>query len=487
LATLIIEIKMRTYHRKKKDEESTENLPMENKSSAFERDWEKCRDRHTGQKEVIKAYIEEGKQYIFNRAGRKFAKTTTNIDLAWWHAMKHPKSVIYMCFPTITQGIEVVWEERRLQNCDTKTDIMRERYVKSVNDNKHMITFKNGSYIKLIGTWTEARGRGTQPDMLIVDEVQDCSADYLDAMNPNLAAKNGRCIMSGTPSKRRNHYHEWENRISNMPNGRIFHYNSYANDAVPHLKEWLDNERLSLIASGKEDVWKREYLAEDCFSSADRILPDAKFMDYEDIVRMVLPYEYESRIPVISTIIHERYFCSVMGVLVPKKALFITDLIVIPQVWCRRFHEMYEEVSEKISGIQQLCGGKTRNLVYDPTSSFQDLIMGYTGCRTDLKWQKRGMPILREMMLGEKIKFNNDVADFGLECQKMFLDEKQTEIEQNYPISCAMAVMANEYFQPDPVKIETIGKFDKMQALREAGIVPQPPKKPYSRWRVGSF
>ena len=463
----------------------TKSLSKPIKSTNFEEDWEKCRDRHSGQKAVIQAYF-DGAQYIFNRAGRKFAKTTTNIDLAWWHAMKHPKSVIYVCFPTITQGIEVVWEEGRLQNCDTKTDIMRERYVESVNNNKYMVQFKNGSFIKLIGTWSEARGRGTQPDLLIVDEVQDCSSDYLEAMNPNLAAKNGRCIMSGTPSKKRNHYHEWEERIGAMEKGVCFHFTSYDNDKIPHLEEWLNNERNGLIAAGKEDVWRREYLAEDCFSSADRILPDAVFEDGAILNGYVDHFDYSNRIAVTTTTIHERYFCSVMGILIPKKGLYIYDFVLIPQLWCRRFHEMYEVVGEKVIPISDKCGNKPRNLVYDPTMSFQQMITGFTKAREDIRWQKRGFPILREMMLNKKIHFSDSMGDFGMECQKMFLDESQFQIEQNYPLACTIAVMVNEYFRSEPSRIEKLGKFDKYQALREAGIMCQP-KKSNVRWSYGSF
>ena len=42
-------------------------------------DWENCRNRHYGQKEILNAFFIENLQYIFIRAGRKFSKTSTNI------------------------------------------------------------------------------------------------------------------------------------------------------------------------------------------------------------------------------------------------------------------------------------------------------------------------------------------------------------------------------------------------------------------------
>ena len=183
----------------KKVDESEKPNPQDH-SVYFEKfleDWEACRDRHPGQLEVLRAVFEEKKQYVFYRAGRKGAKTTTGIDVAWKLANEAPNRVGYLCYPTIAQGIEVVWEERRLQTCDRKDDIMFEKYVEKVDDNKHIVRFANGSFVKLIGTWTEARGRGTQPDFLILDEVQDCNPDYIEAMDANLSAKpHAQCIIS---------------------------------------------------------------------------------------------------------------------------------------------------------------------------------------------------------------------------------------------------------------------------------------------------
>ena len=122
----------------------------------FLADWENCRDRHPGQQAVQQAVFEEMCQYIFYRAGRKGAKTTTGIDVAWRLANTAPNRVGYLCYPTIAQGIEVVWEERRLQTCDKKDDPMFEKYVEKVDDSRHIVRFANGSFVKLIGTWTEA-------------------------------------------------------------------------------------------------------------------------------------------------------------------------------------------------------------------------------------------------------------------------------------------------------------------------------------------
>lgn len=461
------------WYRKKTTELMDYKEPTD--EDEFLNDWNACRDRHAGQKAVIQAF-DEGNHYIFNRAGRKFSKTTTKIDIGWKFCNTHPSSVCYLCYPTITQGIEVCWEEGRLQTCDRKDDMMKQKYVRKTDDNKHTITFTNGSFIKLIGTWSEARGRGTQPDLLLVDEVQDCSASYLDAMDPNLAAKDGRCVMGGTPPPIKNHYHEWEERIRNMSRGKVFHFSSYCNDKIPHLKQWLDEKRIELIKSGKEDVWKREYLAEDCFVHKDRVLPEPEFKTYEALTALISQFAYEERIPVIATTAQDRYFCTVIGVLIPGRAVIITDVVTYPQIWDKRVHDIYQDVEQAMKPIRDLCMKKVRNVVYDPTMSFQDLISGFTKCREDIKWQKRGIPILRELMLNKKIHLCDRLSDLGMECQKLFMDESQKEIEKQFMITCTLAILVNEFFQLEKVQIDRVEDWNKFKALRDMGIIPPGPK-----------
>ena len=461
---------------KKVDDEEKSSLKTDpSYFRKFMEDWKGCRERHRGPTEVLHAVIEEMKKYVFYRAGRKGAKTTTGIDIAWVLANMAPNRVGYLCYPTIAQGIEVVWEERRLQTCDKKDDSMYDSYVEKVDDSRHIVRYANGSFVKLIGTWTEARGRGTQPDFLIYDEVQDCSPEYIEAMDSNLAAKpHAQCVMMGTPPKKRNQYEEWWERIGVNPQGKTFHFNSYDNVSLPHLKEWLDNKKIELTRAGKEDVWLREYMAEFCYSSSDRVLPDANFMEFEEIDKKARLFSHADRIPILAISVHPNYFCCILAVMIPRKGIFVTDRIIFPQVWDKAFSQMYPFLNDKVKNLQDYCGKKIRNLVWDESDSFADVISGFTKCRKDIKWQDRGIPLLKEMMLKEKIFFSREIADFGLECQNMLLEESQKDIEKNYPHACTLAMMVNEYFSQEKVAIHSAKPFDKWDAFREMGIPCQP-------------
>jgi len=462
------------------DEEITETAVQKQDPSYYRKfieDYEHTRDRHPGQREVLTAFKSPDIQYVFYRAGRKGAKTTTGIDAAWDLANERPNSVGYLCYPTIAQGIEVVWEERRLQTCDRKDDRMFDRYVDKVDDSRHIVRFANGSFVKLIGTWTEARGRGTQPDFLIYDEIQDCNPDYVEAMDSNLAAKpHAKCLMMGTPPKKRNHYEEWWDRIQSNPRGKVFHYTSYENIRLPHLKDWLDSKRAELIKTGKEDVWLREYMAEFCYSSSDRVLPDANFLEIDDINQKASLFAYNDRIPILAISIHPNYFCAILAVLLPRKTIFVMDHMIVPQIWNQSFEDIYPLLGEKVKMVQDFCLKKIRNLVWDESGSFSDVISGFTKCRKDIKWQDRGIPLLREMMVKEKIHFSREVADFGLECQNILLEESEKDVQRNYPHVCTLAMLVNEYFAKEKIYIPQIRPFDKYEAFREMGI-PCPSRK----------
>lgn len=447
----------------------------------FLEDWENCRDRHPGQIQILDAVFKEKLQYTFYRAGRKGAKTTTAIDIAWKMAHLKPKSVGYLCYPTIAQGIEVVWEERRLQTCDRKDDSMHDKYVLKTDDSKHIVWFANGSFIKLIGTWTEKKARGTQPDYLILDEFQDCNADYIEAMDSNLAAKNAPCVIMGTPPNKRNHYEEWLSRVGSNPKGKAFHFTSYDNVRLPHLKEWLDNKKIELIKAGKEDVWKREYMAELCYSSSDRMLPDAKFLENEEMERKLLLFPYADRIPILAISTHGKYLCAIFAILIRGKMAFVIDRMIFPQVWDKSLAEMFPLLGEKAKTLQDFCGKKLRNLVWDESESFCDIVPGFSKCRKDIKWYERGFPLLREMMVKDKIHFSREVGDFGLECQNLLIEETEKDVKKNYPHICTIAMIMNEYFTQDKISLPRLQEFDKFQAFREMGI-PCPPTRNKNRF-----
>ncbi len=444
----------------------------------FMEDWAKLRVRHRGQEQILKAFFDDNKKYLFLRIGRKGAKTTTNIDIAWRHAFLVPKSTTFICLPTITQAIEVYWDEKRLQWCDINDGWMADKYISNIDNNKHLITFVNGSSIKLIGTWSEARGRGTQPNLLIVDEIQDASAEYLDAMEPNLAAKeDSRCVMSGTPPKKKNHYHEWEERIQNNTEGFHAKYSSYINTALPHLAPWLDKKKIELIAAGKEDVWLREYMAEDCFRSDDRMMPDVSLEEFDQFLFKLRSGDPTAYQPVLGLVVTDHHITATYNLLLHTRytgsQIFTLESQHINRIWDKSYAAIYAEMKAKMAEYSRIFPKKWREVVFDDTESFSDVVPGIGQARKDLKWSKRGVPLLKEMILAGKMSFTNKAAQMGVECQNLL---KEDDI-RDYPTLAAMAMLANEYYQSPSLSKHEQEVWNQFAPLREAGIVAPLPKQ----------
>ncbi len=477
--TPIISPEKPKYYAKKQSISQERKTFTEELSTNFREDWESLRIRHSGQQEIIKAFFDEQKKYIFVRFGRKGAKTATNIDIAWRYACENPRSTTFICLPTITLAIEVYWDEKRIQWCDIQDPWMCEKYVDHVNNNTHMITFKNGSIIKLIGTWSESRGRGTQPNLLIVDEVKDCSAEYLDAMEPNLAAKpDSRCVMSGTPPNKRSHFHEWEDRIIANESGFRLHYSSYINTALPHLKTWLDNKKIELVAAGKEDVWLREYMAEDCFRSDARVLPDIKLVDIDEMLHLIRSTDPTSFHPVVGVIVHEDKICITFSALLHSRyvgtKIYTFESKMVSRIWDFGYHALNALIQSRIEHYATIFSKSWRKVVFDETDTLTHVLPGFFDARKDLKWKNRGIPLLREMILSNSVQFATTSSEIGVEAQNLL---KEDDV-RDYPNVCCMAMLANEYYQPASLSKAEKEIWDKYAPLRDAGIpAPLPRKK----------
>jgi hypothetical protein len=409
------------------------------------------RTLNKAQEEIIHAFFKENSQRIFLRIGRKGSKTATLIMVAWLFAHLRPGSMINFLYPTNEQGFDVLFEEERLINCDLGNPSMREEWIEKVDSkvNSMHVLFKNGSKIRVQGTWSQTRSRGTQPDLMIADEIQDTRPEFLAATEPNLLAKpDARFILSGTPPNKRTHYHEWEERTIKTLGGKRFHYSSYINTSLPHLKIELDKKRNELIEAGKEDEWRREYLAEDCFSSEDRILPDAIFKENEDLISLIRGIHHAYRTHIIGLYITETKICVITAVMEKKpyeaNKIYIMDYIVKNKIWEGSFREMYEKIPEMCEKITSIPFKSWRKWVCDESNAFIEVIPGFIKSREEkgFKWSDRGIPLMREMMNLNRLVFSDKVFPVGMEVQNYLKGEDC----KKYPIISAISMIVNEHY-----------------------------------------
>lgn len=409
------------------------------------------RTLNQAQEEIIDAFFNQNSQRIFLRIGRKGSKTATLIIVSWLFAQLRPKSLISILYPTNEQGYDVLFEEERLANCDLQEITLREEWVEKVETrvNSTFVLFKNGSKIRVQGTWSEKRSRGVQPDLMIADEIQDTRAEYLAAAEPNLMAKpDARFILSGTPPKTRTHYHEWEERTIKLHGGKRFHYSSYINTSLPHLKQELDKKRDELILAGKEDEWRREYLAEDCFSSEDRILPDAIFKDNDELIDLIRGIHHSYRSHIIGLHITETKITVITAVMEKKpyeaNKIYIMDCLVKNKIWEGSFREMYDRIPEMCEKITSVPFKSWRKWVCDESNAFIEVVPGFIKSREEkgFKWSDRGIPLMREMMNMNRLIFSDKIAPVGLEVQNYLKGDDC----KKYPIISTIAMIVNEHY-----------------------------------------
>src|SRR3990167_8503587 len=105
---------------------------------------------------------------------------------------------------------------------------------------------------------TSEKGRGTENDLLLLDEVAFCRGfkHYWETvLEPTLLTTKGRVVFSSTPNGF-NDFYELSNIAQNTNNWFYVHATSYDN---PHNDQaWLDERRKTL----PDDVFSQEYLAD---------------------------------------------------------------------------------------------------------------------------------------------------------------------------------------------------------------------------------
>jgi len=239
---------------------------------------------HAGQIEAGQAVFTELAKMIYIECGRKFGKSEWAVFLCWMFAILNPNSEVYYLAPAVKLAKELVWSNQRMQTCNSYDRSFKKNMERILGGEIYIykqemrIVLPNGSFIKVDGSDNIDSQLGLKPDLIIADEMRTFKEDWLEFMTPNLAAKDGTLVCISTPplgpNRAYEHALECKNKM-NDGNPRYFYLNlpSETNDAVPHLQNWLKEEKERLIALGRENEWRREYMAEYISSNEHAIIP----------------------------------------------------------------------------------------------------------------------------------------------------------------------------------------------------------------------
>lgn len=219
---------------------------------------------HSGQIEVGRALFYDNKRRVFNRCGRKWGKTTFEIYTLYRWAMTTPNGNFYYIAPYYNQAAEIIWKPGFLQNFlykpEAKIDL-RARYIQDVHESDRRITFKNGAFIKLLGSDNFESGRGLTPDGAVYDEFKDHDYRFHEGFKDNLLPRKAPLLIVGTPPDTFDHFFvRTEEEFKLDVRGAYFKMPTHRN---PHIdKEELELERRSAIAKGEYPKYMREIMAE---------------------------------------------------------------------------------------------------------------------------------------------------------------------------------------------------------------------------------
>lgn len=207
-------------------------------------------------KNLIVLHPNQSKIFLNNKtnrivvAGRKFGKSS----LALAELLRSAKENMHNVFiaPTYKMAKNTLWNDHIIK-------FLPKELIKEKNETELKIKLHNDNTITLFGADDPDRLRGANWDFVVMDEFQDfkpSSWEYV--IEPNLLATKGRSIFMGTPKGKKNILYEQYSIQDD--DYESYHYTSYDSPIIDKLK--LEAIRKRLINSGKEDVWKQEYMAE---------------------------------------------------------------------------------------------------------------------------------------------------------------------------------------------------------------------------------
>ena len=239
---------------------------------------------HEAQIEVGRSIFYEGKRRIMVRCGRKWGKTELSIYTLYRWALTVPNGQFYYIAPFYNQASEIIWKPNRLQdfllNREKNIDL-RSRYIADINETDKRIVFKNGSFIKLVGSDNHQAGRGFNPDGAVYDEFKDHDYRFHEGFSDNLLAKKAPLLIVGTPPETFDHFFvKTEEDFKLDPRGCYFKKPTYTNPYID--KAELELEKQSAIAKGEWAKYMREIEAEIVPGGANAIFPMLEIPRYDE-------------------------------------------------------------------------------------------------------------------------------------------------------------------------------------------------------------
>lgn len=233
---------------------------------------------HAGQIPVGHAIFYCHKRRVFVRCGRKWGKTELLSYFLYRLAGITPGGQFYYVAPFYNQAAEIIWHPGRLKNFLGKH---AHKYIEHIYETDRRIVFKNGSFIKLVGSDNHQAGRGFNPDGAVYDEFKDHDYRFHEGFVDNLLPKKAPLLIVGTPPETFDHFFvRTEDDFKLDDRGAYFKMSTWTN---PHIdKEELERDKQSSLRKGEWAKYMREIEAEIVPGGANAIFPMFEIPRYNE-------------------------------------------------------------------------------------------------------------------------------------------------------------------------------------------------------------
>lgn len=243
---------------------------------------------HRGQLVVMHAYYVLGCKFIFIQCGRKWGKTELELRIGVENCLlpvNDGLTTLYCAYED-EQAQNIVWNEGRLLK------FLHPDWISNISETDMRIDFRNKRMFQVDGSNNYKKREGERPSLLLNDEFKRFRPEYWDVVEPNLSVYDAAVIFAGSPPEGPCQYTEIADFVKKLQattgEGFFTQQPSWMNDKTPGLISWLHKRKSHYEASGRMDVWDREYGAIYTRSGTRLIFPEfrrERVQRSEDFIR----------------------------------------------------------------------------------------------------------------------------------------------------------------------------------------------------------
>ena len=256
--------------------------------------------------------------------GRRFGKTFLAINELAKFASQSNKKVWYVA-PSYRQAKSICWN-------DLKEQLIRHKWVKSINNSDLSVILRNNSKISLRGADNENSLRGIGLDFLVMDEFADIHKQaWYEVLRPTLSDTKGHALFCGSPRGFGNWSYD------------LFKLSETNTDWASFKYTTLDGGQVSAdeIEQAKEDLDVRTFQQE----------YEATFVNYSGMIyynfdrnkNLIENYKRKILTLHIGLDFNVDPMCAVVCV-IDKDKVYIIDEI---QIWSSNTNDMVEEIKQR--------------------------------------------------------------------------------------------------------------------------------------------